>query len=445
MSSLKQSSVVKKLIAIPAVFETYHFLWAWMGAHAHWYPSGKIFVIGITGTKGKTTTLELLNAILEAAGKKTALLSSLRVKIGDASEKNRLGNSMPGHGYIQKFLDDAVRAKCGYALIEVTSQGVAAHRHRFVKWNIGAITNLAPEHIESHGSFENYRKAKLDFLKYVLKKDGIVFLNGDCPHFDFFKGELSAPNLDSKDPIRQADSRIVEYSKEDGWLANHLPKNYPMWVLQAGIRPKFLMSEFNKENIAAAVAISKELGVKDMIIEQAISAFTGVPGRMEFVGSGSYTAIVDYAHTPDSLEAAYKAVKPLSDSSHRSPKLICILGAAGGGRDKWKRKEMGKIAAGYCNEIILTDEDSYDEDPKVILDEITNGIDEAGFPPEHIHEIIDRREAIRHAVQMLRKGDVLIATGKGSEEWIHIAHGKKILWNEKKEFEDALIEKREED
>ena len=445
MSSLKQSLAARKLIAIPAIFETYHFLWAWMGAHAHWHPSGKIFVIGITGTKGKTTTLELLNAILEVAGKKTALLSSLRVKIGDVSDKNRLGNSMPGHGYIQKFLDDAVLAKCGYALIEVTSQGVAAHRHRFIKWNIGAITNLAPEHIESHGSFENYRKAKLDFLKYVLKKGGTVFLNSDCSHFDFFKGELSAPDLNSKNLIRQSDVRIVEYSKEDRWLVNHLPKTYSVQAVQASTQPKFLMSEFNKENIAAAVAISKELGVDDMVIEKAISVFAGVPGRMEFIGAGSYTAIVDYAHTPDSLEAAYKAVKPLPDASHQSPKLICVLGAAGGGRDKWKRKEMGKIAAEYCNEIILTDEDSYDEDPKNILDEIRNGINEASFPPEHIHEIIDRREAIRHAIQMLRKGDVLIATGKGSEEWIHIAHGKRIPWNEKREFEEALIEKREED
>ena len=442
MLSLKKLPFVKKLIAIPAVFGTYHFLWAWIEAVINRYPSGKIFAIGVTGTKGKTTTLELLNAIFETAGKRTALLSSLRVKIGDISEKNRLGNSMPGHGYIQKFLKKAVLAKCGYALIEVTSQGVAAHRHRFIRWNMGAITNLAPEHIESHGSFENYREAKLDFLKYVLKKGGEVFLNRDALHFDFFKEALARPNFSSKNSGGLTGTRTEEYSKEDGWLANYLPKIYPMHAVVGGQPPKFLMSGFNKENVAAAVALAKELGVGDGIIEQALAAFTGVPGRMEFVKEGTYTAIVDYAHTPDSLEAAYKEAKPVPDANYPEPKLICILGAAGGGRDKWKRREMGKIAARYCDFIILTDEDPYDEDPKTILAEIKNGIDEAGFPQDHLSQVLDRKEAIRHAAARLRAGDILIGTGKGSEEWIHVAGGKEIPWNEKKEFEDVLAEKR---
>jgi UDP-N-acetylmuramoyl-L-alanyl-D-glutamate--2,6-diaminopimelate ligase len=444
MPSLKQSSIVKKLIAVPAVFGTYHFLWAWAGMKVHRHPSRDIFVIGVTGTKGKTTTLDLLNAILEAAGKTTALLSSLRVKIGKNNEKNGFGNSMPGHGYLQKFLGDAVRANCRYALIEVTSQGIVAHRHRFIEWNIGAITNLAPEHIESHGSFENYRDAKLDFLKYVLKKGGKVFLNRDAPYSDFFKEALAPSNFSSKNFGGQAGARTKEYSKEDEWLSNCLPKIYPMRAVQVGHSPKFLMSGFNKENVAAAVALAKELGVGDRIIEQALAAFTGVPGRMEFVKEGSYTAIVDYAHTPDSLEAAYTTVKPLPDVNHSEPKLICILGAAGGGRDKWKRPEMGKIAARYCDEIILTDEDPYDEDPKAILAEIKNGIDEVGFPSDHLYEIADRKEAIRRAIALLREGDILIATGKGSEEWIHAADGKKIPWNEKKEVEEALIEKKRE-
>src|ERR1700691_5407142 len=145
------------------LYSVYHFLWAWVGAQKYSHPSRGVYVIGITGTKGETTTLELLNAILEAAGKRTAILSSLRMKIGDESEKNPTGNSMPGRGAIQKFLRRARRARCGYALIEVTSQGVVQHRHRFINWNIGVITNLHPEHIESHGSFEKYRAAKLDF------------------------------------------------------------------------------------------------------------------------------------------------------------------------------------------------------------------------------------------------------------------------------------------
>ncbi len=431
MPSLKQSRIVKKIIAHPAVFGAYHFLWAWMGAKIHRHPSRKIFVIGITGTKGKTTTIELLNAILEAAGKRTALLSSLRVKIGDASEKNMSGNSMPGRGYLQRFLHDAVRAQCGYAIVEVTSQGVVAHRHRFIDWNMGVITNLAPEHIESHGSFENYREAKLDFLKYVLKKGGKVFLNRDDQQFDFFAAAL-------------AGMKTVEYAKADESAMRYLLKAYPMRAAQDTAPPKFILSGFNKENIAAAVAVAKELGMGDSIIEQALAHFAGVEGRMEFVASGHYTAVVDYAHTPDSLEAAYAAARPAPNAHFPEPKLICVLGAAGGGRDKWKRPAMGTIAARHCDEIVLTDEDPYDEDQKEILAEIKKGIDEAGFPADRVYEIADRKEAIRRAVGLLREGDVAIGTGKGSEGWIRLADGKKIPWNEKKEFEEALAEKRRE-
>ncbi len=430
MPSSKQSSIIKKFIAVPAVFGTYHFLWAWAGANIHQHSSKKIFVIGVTGTKGKTTTIELLNSILEAAGKETALLSSLRIKIGEKSERNRLGNSMPGRGYIQKFLKDAVRAKCGYAIVEVTSQGVHAHRHRFINWNMGVVTNLAPEHIESHGSFENYRTAKLDFLKYVLQKRGKVFLNRDDKNFGFFSDAISGDNR-------------ADYSKEDEWFSNYAPRTSPMRAVYGahGTTENFLSSDFNKENAAAAVAVARELGVSDRVIEQALSAFTGVEGRMEFVKTENYSAVVDYAHTPDSLEAAYKAAKPKPSEDFSAPKLVCVLGAAGGGRDKWKRSEMGKIAAQYCDEIILTDEDSYDEDPKEIIDEIRKGIDEEGFSTEHVYEILDRKEAIRCAAGLSQKGDVVIGTGKGSEESIHGVRGKKIPWNEKNEFEKALEEK----
>jgi UDP-N-acetylmuramoyl-L-alanyl-D-glutamate--2,6-diaminopimelate ligase len=440
--SLKENPLTRRIIAVPAVFRAYHFLWAWMRARVHRYPSGKIFVIGITGTKGKTTTLELLNAILEAAGKTTALLSSLRVKIGEKSEKNSSGNSMPGRGYIQKFLSDAVRARCSYALIEVTSQGVVAHRHRFVKWNMGAITNLAPEHIESHGSFENYRTAKLEFLEYVLKKGGMVFLNRDDAQSDFFREALANQDFSSKKSGGLASTRTAEFSKNDEWLLNYLPKIYPMHTVHTAHTQKFLMSEFNKENVAAAIAIAKELGVGDKVIEQALAAFAGVEGRMEFVKAGAYTAIVDYAHTPDSLEAVYKEAKPVPNANYPEPKLVCILGAAGGGRDKWKRPEMGKIAARYCDDIILTDEDPYDEDPQSIMAEVKNGIDETDFPPDRVFQVPDRKEAIRRAGAIMRAGDIVIGTGKGSEEWIHIANGKKIPWDEKKEFKEVLEEKR---
>lgn len=432
MASIKNSRAVRFFYNLPGVRTTYHFLWAWVAARVHKHPGKKIFVIGITGTKGKTTTLELVNAILEEAGKRTALLSSLRMKIGGESERNPSSNSMPGRMRIQRFLARAVRAQCGYALIEVTSQGVTQHRHRFIDWNIGAITNLAPEHIEAHGSFEKYRKAKADFLAYVLGKGGKVFLNRDDEHFDFFAKTLA------EQLSKGGANKVFSYSREDDWLRDYLPKTKPMGSFAGGASPKFLLSDFNEANIAVAVAIAKELGIGDSTIEDALVSFKGVPGRMEFVDRGPYVAVVDYAHTPDSLEAAYKAVKPLPNANYPDPRLICVLGAAGGGRDRWKRPEFGRIAAEYCDEIILADEDPYDEDPRGIIREIRSGILGGDPALANVHEVLDRAEAVRYAVSLAHPGDVIIGTGKGSEDSIHIARGRKVPWSERQAFEAAL-------
>ena len=418
---------------LPVVAGAYHFLWAWTASKLHLGPSSKIFVIGITGTKGKTTTIELLNAILEAAGKKTALLSSLRMKVGSETQKNRTGNSMPGRSYIQGFLRRAVRANCHYALIEVTSQGVVMHRHRFINWNIGIMTNLSPEHIESHGSFENYRDAKIAFLRYVGQKGGKVFLNADDQYFPFFKNALSAMKTDA-------------YATSEAAIVNYLPRVSPMRSTNTSSEPiasKFLLTDFNKSNIACAVAVAKELGISDDVIRTAIANFESVPGRVNEIMNGDYTAIVDYAHTPDSLEAVYRAVKPKPPlhAENQNPKLICVLGACGGGRDKWKRPEFGRIAAQYCDEVVLTEEDPYDENSDDIAAQIKSGIANEQFLNTHVYEIPNRRDAIKKAVTMMWPGDVVIGTGKGSEDWIHYAHGKKSPWNEKGEFEKALAEK----
>jgi UDP-N-acetylmuramoyl-L-alanyl-D-glutamate--2,6-diaminopimelate ligase len=198
------------------------------------------------------------------------------------------------------------------------------------------------------------------------------------------------------------------------------------------------MSPFNEENIAVAVAIAKELGFANKIIDDAVLAFEGVQGRMEFVHAGDYTAVVDYAHTPDSLEAAYIAAKPKPSRDFPNPRLICVLGAAGGGRDIWKRPSMGSIAADHCDEIILTNEDPYDEDPEEIMNEIEAGIPQPLREGQTVYKIVDRVQAIEKAVSLAQPGDVVIGTGKGSEDWIHVAGGKKIPWNERAVFEDAL-------
>jgi UDP-N-acetylmuramoyl-L-alanyl-D-glutamate--2,6-diaminopimelate ligase len=413
----KRVPFVSFLYRLPGVSWGYHFFLALAGALWYSFPSRRIEVIGVTGTKGKTTTLELLNAMLEAGGHRTALLSSLRIKIGSHSEKNRLDNTMPGRFFIQRFLRRAVSAGCNVALVEVTSQGVVMSRHRFIRWRAGVLTNLAPEHIEAHGSFENYRVAKLSFLKAVARQGGAVFLNSEDEHFLFFRKSLEGYVLVT--PYRRSDAAAV-----------------------AARRNGKLEGEFYMHNIAAAAAVARSLGVNDMAIASALTAFSGVPGRLQFVQEEPFTAVVDYAHTPDSLKAVYKTLCERLERGKRKGergKLICVFGSCGGGRDRWKRPEMGKVASSYCDRIILTNEDPYDENPGTLLSEIR-----AGVGPEKLavtSTIVDRREAIRKALSEAAAGDAVICTGKGSESWIHVAGGKRIPWDEAGILRELLAQK----
>lgn len=394
----------------------YHFFWSFIGDLIYFFPSRKIFVIGVTGTKGKTTTLELINTILEAAGKKTALVSSLRIKVGEKNQRNLTGNSMPGRLFLKRFLKQAAKENCDYALIEVTSEGIVLSRHRFINWKVGVLTNLAPEHIESHGSFENYRQAKLDFLKFVAKKGGKIFLNRNDKYFDFFKKNFK-------------EDQLITYSANNDLVNNLRNSNL------------FFEADFILDNAAAAMAVGNFLEIDEKTIEFGLRSFSGVPGRLEFVQYEPFKVVIDYAHTPDSLKAIYEFLKNKWINSGQS-KLICVLGAAGGGRDKWKRPEMGKIAATYCDEIILTNEDPYDEDPLEILEQISSGFADAKKPkflkPNSYWKIIDRREAIKKAISLAREGSVVVLTGKGSEFCIHEKNNRKIPWNEREEVEKIL-------
>jgi len=420
----KRNPVVAFIYKLPLVAKIYHFLLATLAACVYGFPSRKIYMIGVTGTKGKTTTLELLNSILEAAGEKTAMISSRRIKIGSDSRINDTENTMPGSFFLQRSLRRAVNARCATALVEVTSQGAALSHHRFMEWDIGVVTNIAPEHTEAHGSFEAYRNAKLKFLKYVLKKQGTVFVNKNDANSQFFVNVFKDEKV------------VVLYSRDDAYMQSLLSRP-SLFERPKDLPPEFILSDFNKDNIAAAEAVARFIKVPDNVIEDGVRNFRGIPGRMEFVRKRGKTAVIDYAHTPESLEAVYATLRGmLKKNDNQNPGLVCVLGSAGGGRDKWKRPVMGKIAAQYCETIILTNEDPYDESPTRIISEIASGI-----PAEKrggAIEILDRGEAIRRAAYYAKDGDIIVITGKGSEQWIHGPHGSKTPWSERKAVEEAL-------
>lgn len=417
----------------------YHFALAFLAAARYGFPSRRLIVIGITGTKGKTTTVHLVHEILQASGAMTASLSSVRFKIGEREETNDLKMSMPGRFFVQHFLRRAVAAGCRYMVIEVTSQGIAQSRHRFINFSSAILTNIAPEHIESHGNFEKYIRAKLD-LFWRLSPDAMAIVNCD----DAAAGRLNASTRAHQ--ARYGRDGIMIGGKK--WLVKDLEISDKGITFDIGGHPfnSPLRGEFNYYNILAATAVGLNRRIALDTIAEAVRSFSGVPGRMEFVQREPFAVVVDYAHTPDSLRAVYETWRRENqESSKETPRdpmgqgqagiknqkkrLICVLGATGGGRDKWKRPEFGRIAAEYCAEVFLTDEDPYDENPVSILDEIVAGIPIAEMP--RVHKIMDRRQAIGAALRAARPGDTVVITGKGAEPWMMVRGSAKIPWDDR--------------
>ncbi len=369
----------------------YHYILAFLGAFFYCFPSKKLKVIGVTGTNGKTTVVKMIFGILREAGYKVALLDSISFKIKDKEEVNMLKMTMPGRFKLQKFLKRAVKAGCQYAILEVTSEGIKQHRHRFIKFDTAVFTNLSPEHIESHGSFEKYKRAKGMLFKATKN---IHVVNEDDKNSGYF---LKFP----------AKKKILYGEKDKTLLPNKIN----------------LLGEFNNYNALAAIQVGLSQGIDLDICQKAIEKIKIIPGRMEKVVSKPFEVIIDYAFTPNALEKVYKTLKP--EQGDQEAGLICVLGSAGGGRDKWKRPVLGEIAAKYCKEVIVTNEDPYEEDPLKIIEQVAIGA------KGKAKKIPDRREAIRKAFEMARVNDKVVITGKGCEPWICVKQGKKIPWDDR--------------
>ncbi len=399
------------------IIRGYHYLVALAAAILYRFPSRELYIIGVTGTKGKSSTVEIINAILEEAGYKTALASTIRFKIGNHSEPNRLKMTMAGRGYLQKFLREAVKAGCTHAILEMTSEGTLLYRHAFIDLNAFVFTNLSPEHIESHGSYEHYLAAKLKIRDRLLvgsKTNRLIVVNNDDKEAARFLDTPSAKQApfsieDVKPYTLQPQGSIFNFKGE--YIQTHLP----------GL--------FNIYNILAASTLASELGIATDVIKQAVEKFHGIPGRMERIKIHTDklypTVIVDYAHTADSLTKAYEA--------WGGSRLVCVLGGTGGGRDKWKRPVMGTVADQYCSHIILTDEDPYDENPKDIVDQIAAGIKNKPY-----EVVMDRRAAIAKAVSLAAPTDIVIITGKGTDPYIMGPHGNRLPWSDSEVAKDIL-------
>ncbi len=383
--------LIKKFIPL-FLLNWYHLSLAFLGAVLYRFPSKDLKVIGVTGTNGKTTVVNFITEILQAAGFKVAALSGIKFKVGEKEWENTLKMTMPGRFKIQKFLRQASDSGCRYAILEVTSEGILQHRHRFINFEAAVFTNLSPEHIERHGGFENYKAAK---GKLFESAKNIHVINIDDSQADFFLGFSS--------------KKKYTYGLRQGEVNNE--------DIKVSLE---LLGEFNIYNALAAICVGLSQGVNLEICKIAVEKVKGMPGRMELVIQEPFKVVVDYAFTPNALEKVYETLKP------EKGKMICVLGACGGGRDKWKRPVLGEIAGKHCDKIIVTNEDPYDEDPADIIGQVASGT------KDRAERIADRRKAIRRSLELSKPGDAIVITGKGCEPWIIEAHGRKIPWDDRR-------------
>lgn len=436
---------MKKLLRkiIPGQWISQYHKWlARYAAYRFKYPSEQLIVIGVTGTKGKSTTCNLIWHLLTQAGYNVGMATTVNFRIGSKEWLNSTKMTMLGRTQLQSLLSDMVAAHCQYAIVETSSEGIKQFRHLGINYDVVVFTNLFPEHLDAHGGFEPYKQAKLELFRHVsqsplktiagksILKSAVI--NGDADYADEF---IAAANVSTR--------IIWTRSEPPSPLANLVAHN--VVSSDTGIQCTIgeytmscgLLGEWNIENVISAVGVAVVQGISYPQIAQEIKSFTHVPGRMELIDAGQpFTIVVDYAYEPKSLELLYAFWRNKVGSNH---KLITLISSTGGGRDVWRRAVNGKVATEHCDYVIVTDEDPYDEDPQKIIDEVAEGAITAGAREgETMWRVRDRADAILHAVRLAQPGDVVLLTAKGAEQKMCLANGKKIDWDDREIARQAV-------
>lgn len=431
--------LIRKMVPKTAL-NYYHKAMAITANLVYGRPSEKLIVIGVTGTNGKSSTVSLIANILEEAGHKVGAASTVLFKVAEKEWLNDKKMTMLGRFQLQKLLKQMFDAGCAYAVVETSSQGIEQFRHLGIHYDVCVFTNLTPEHIEAHGGFDNYKKAKLKLFKHLeklptkvlagKKVSKAIVANIDDEHAkDFLNFNVTQKigfGIDSPADLRAED---IDFH-------------------QAGIGFKVgeadfdlkLFGKFNIYNSLAAIAVAKTQDVSLDICRNALLKITGVPGRMEFIDAGQpFKVLVDYAPEPEGMRQLFKAIKNHEFVSE-SGKIIHVFGSCGGGRDLARRPILGELSAQNAQIHIVTNEDPYDDNPQQIIDQVADGAIKAGKQEnQEVFKVIDRREAIRKALAMAQAGDLVVLTGKGAEQAICVAGGQKEPWDEREVAKEELI------
>lgn len=379
-------------------------------------PAKNLKVIAVTGTNGKTTTVNYINEILKEAGCKTAMFSTALIEVAGVAQLNDLNATVGTTRRMQQFFRDARKAKVDYVVLEITSHALHQHKLDTVPIYAAVMTNISQDHLDYHKTMENYVQAK---GRLFAGQPKYIVLNRDDEWFDYFDSFTARGQKITYGTHDDAEAKI-EYVKlyKKGSEATVVIDHQTKLDLATALPGKF-----NVYNMTAATALVYLLGVELPAIVEGVANLDGVPGRFEHVVEGlGYDVIVDYAHTPDALEKLLEAAQEVTKN-----RVILVFGATGD-RDKTKRPIMGEIAARLADRIILTDEESYNEDPQAIRDQVRAGIEQSGATAK-LTEIADRREAIEKALGIATKGDTILITGMGHEQY-RIIKGERQPWND---------------
>lgn len=401
---------------------------------AFWdFPGRRLVVIGVTGTDGKTTTSALIRSILEAAGHGTGMVSTVSAAIGDESFDTGLHVTTPDAVTLQRHLAAMVEVGTDYAVVEATSHGLAQHRVTACEFDVAVVTNITHEHLDYHGSYEAYLEAKAELFRTLSTSfrkagvDKVAVLNRDDGSFAHLIRIPADCHL-SYGLHESAHIRAHGIESSSRGLKLQVVSSEASFPVQSP-----LLGDFNVHNILAAVAVGLSQGVDPQAIAQGVAAMDGIPGRMERIDLGqNFTAIVDFAHTPNALERALTAVRPLT-----SGQVAVVFGCAGL-RDRAKRPLMGEIAGRLADRIVITAEDPRTEDLGQIMEEIAVGCRGAGRREgEDFFRIGDRAEAIAFAIDTARRDDLVMVTGKGHERSMCFGETE-LPWSDVQAVRDAL-------
>ncbi len=460
------TAFLKKIIPIKLFKKfqpIYHYSLSWLANIIYGFPSNKLIVIGVTGTAGKTSVVYLIVRALEEAGWPTGYSSTTQFSDGQREWLNDKKMTMPGRFFLPRLLKRMIKNGCRFAVIETTSQGIEQFRHRFINYDTVVVTGLYSEHIEAHGSFENYKKAKgklcshlktrqLKYInegKQVVKAKGklnklelsrvkkTLIVNGSDEHglyFLSFPADLKialVKNQEEEDSLLKENEKL-QIHKLENVKTSSLGTSFSLENTNFDLK---IYGDFQADNASLAALTAHSYGADFGQIKEGLEKVGSLAGKMEKINIGQdFMVIVDYAFEPVALEKLYNLLKVFNYN-----RIIHVLGSAGGGRDQARRPKLGKIAGKNADLVIVTNEDPYDEDPQLIIDQVASGASlEGKEEKQDLFKILDRREAIAFSLKQAKKDDLVLITGKGAEQFICLENNQKNDWDDRKVVRQEL-------